>query len=132
MDAVDLSEEEWTKVSVPKPHVLKEVPLPHTVLNSDLLINVPGVGTHSTTRLTCALKNLFGLLPEKRKFSVYHPLGIDEIVADIYQAVKPDLNIVDAYRVTMDNGPSRARKEDVILKKSLLIKYSSLESQRLG
>ncbi|MCW3975906.1 MAG: DUF362 domain-containing protein [Candidatus Bathyarchaeota archaeon] len=96
LDAVDLSEEEWTKVSVPKPHVLKEVPLPHRVLNSVLLINVPGVGTHSTTRLTCALKNLFGLLPEKRKFSVYHPLGIDEIVADIYQAVKPDLNIVDA------------------------------------
>lgn len=96
LDAIDLSEEEWTKVSVPKPHVLKEILLSQTVLNSDLLINVPGVGTHSTTRLTCALKNLFGLLPEKRKFSVYHPLGIDKIIADIFQIVKPDLNVVDA------------------------------------
>ncbi len=101
LDVVDLSEEEWTKISVPKPHALKEIPLPQTVLNSDLLINVPGVGTHSTTRLTCALKNLFGLLPEKRKFSVYHPLGIDEIVADIFQIVKPNLNIVDAGNKTL-------------------------------
>ena len=96
LEAIDLSEEDRIKISVPKPHKLKEILLPQTVTNSDIIINVPGVGTHSTTRLTCALKNLFGLLPEKRKFSVYHPLGIDEIIADIFQIVKPDLNIVDA------------------------------------
>jgi len=54
------------------------------------------VGTHSTTRLTCALKNLFGLLSEKRKHSTYHPLGMDEVIADIAKVVKTDLNVVDA------------------------------------
>lgn len=93
---VDLSNERTVKVKVPNPHVLKELELPETVLNSDILVNVPKVGTHSTTRLTNALKNLFGLLPQKRKYSIYHPLGMDNVIADIAQVIKPDLNVVDA------------------------------------
>jgi len=93
---VDLSAEKTAKVRIPKPHALKEIELPQTVLEADFLINVPKVGTHSTTRITNALKNLFGLLPQRRKYSVYHPLGVDNVIADIAQVVKPDLNIADA------------------------------------
>ena len=94
--AVDLSDDERVEVQVPSPHALEKIALPRTVLDSDVLVNVPKVGTHSTTRLTCALKNLFGLLPQKRKYIRYHPLGMDKVIADIAQIVKPDLNIVDA------------------------------------
>jgi len=93
---VDLSAEKTAKVRIPKPHALKEIELPQTVLETDFLINVPKVGTHSTTRITNALKNLFGLLPQRRKYSVYHPLGIDNVIADVAQVVKPDLNVADA------------------------------------
>lgn len=93
---VDLSDEQTVKVRIPKPHALKEVELPETVIAADLLVNVPRVGTHSITRLTNALKNLFGLLPSKRKYTVYHPLGMDNVIADIAQVVKPDLNVADA------------------------------------
>ena len=93
--AVDLSDDERVEVQVPNPHALEKIALPRTVLDSDVLVNVPKVGTHSTTRLTCALKNLFGLLPQKRKYIRYHPLGMDKVIADIAQIVKPDLNIVD-------------------------------------
>jgi len=93
---VDLSAEKTAKVRIPKPHALREIELPQTVLEADFLINVPKVGTHSTTRITNALKNLFGLLPQRRKYSVYHPLGIDNVIADIAQVVKPDLNVADA------------------------------------
>ena len=96
--AVDLSDDEWVKVDVPNPHVLRELEMPRTVLRADVLVNVPKVGTHSTTRLTCALKNLFGLLPQSRKYSLYHSLGMDKVVADIAQVVKPNLNVVDAGR----------------------------------
>ena len=96
--AVDLSDDERVKVHVPNPHALRELDLPRTALDSDVLVNVPKVGTHSTTRLTCSLKNLFGLLPQSRKYSLYHPLGMDRVIADIAQVVKPDLNVVDAGR----------------------------------
>jgi len=94
--AVDLSDDERVEVQVPNPHALEKIALSKTVLDSDVLVNVPKVGTHSTTRLTCALKNLFGLLPQKRKYIRYHPLGMEKVIADIAQIVKPDLNIVDA------------------------------------
>ena len=93
---VDLSAEKTAKVRIPKPHALREIELPQTVLRADFLLNVPKVGTHSTTRITNALKNMFGLLPQRSKYSVYRPLGIDNVIADIAQVVKPDLNIADA------------------------------------
>ena len=96
--AVDLCQDEWVKVRVPSPHALKEIDLSKTVLDSDILVNVPRVGTHSTTHLTCAIKNLFGLLPQKHKFRVYHPLGVDKVIADIANVIRPDLNVVDAGR----------------------------------
>ncbi len=94
--AVDLSNDEWVKVRISNPHALGEINLPKTALTSDVLVNVPKAGTHSTTRITCALKNLFGLLPQKHKYSTYHPLGMDKVIADIAQAINPDLNIADA------------------------------------
>ncbi len=93
---VDLSNDDWVQVSVSNPHSLREINLPITVQDSNVLVNVPKVGLHHATRLTCALKNLFGLLPEKHKFSVYHPLGMDKVIADIAQVIKPNLNVVDA------------------------------------
>jgi len=92
----DLSEDRTVRIKVPKPHVLEEINLPETYANCDLLINLSKAGTHSTTKITNALKNLFGLLPEKRKYSTYHPLGMDNVIADIAQVVKPDMNITDA------------------------------------
>ncbi len=94
--AVDLSSDELVKLQVPHPHILKTIDLPRTVVNADVLVNVPKVGTHSETRFTGALKNLFGLLPQKRKYSVYHPLGVDDVIADIAQVINPHLNVVDA------------------------------------
>ena len=94
--ALDLSEGEGIRVRVPKPHVLESIDFPKMVFKADVLINVPRVNTHPSTSLTCALKNLFGLLPEKRKSKVFHPLGMDRVVADIAQVVKPDLNVADA------------------------------------
>jgi uncharacterized protein (DUF362 family) len=93
---IDLSDDAVVKVKVPNPHVLLELRLPVSVTESDVFVNLPKVGTHMTTRITCALKNLFGLMPEKWKFVKYHTLGIDNVIADIAQVVKPSLNVVDA------------------------------------
>jgi uncharacterized protein (DUF362 family) len=95
--AVDLTHDERVEVQVPNPHAIEKFLLPKTVLESNLLVNVPKVGAWRGTRLTCALKNLFGLLPQKRKYYRHHLFeGMEKVIADIAQVVKPDLNIVDA------------------------------------
>jgi len=94
----DLIRDEIVMRHVPKPHAMKEIPLPSTVVKADLLVNCPGLGTHGNTLLTCALKNLFGLISERHKFSRLHPKGVSEVVADVFQILKPQLNVVDCGR----------------------------------
>lgn len=80
------------------------------VLDAEVVINLPKLKTHSLTVLTCAVKNMFGVVPGIRK-SMHHreepkPREFSGLVADIFSLAKPHLNIVDAV-VGMDGaGPS--------------------------
>ena len=95
LTARNLIRDQTVNVEIPKPHAMKTIPFPSTVLQANLLINCPGLGTHGNTLLTCALKNLFGLVAESHKYSVLHPKGVSEVLADICQVIKPQLNVVD-------------------------------------
>jgi uncharacterized protein (DUF362 family) len=96
VEARNLVRDEILKLVVPSPHAVSPLPIPKMVDGCDLLVNLPKIGTHSNTKLTCSLKNLFGLLAEKRKYAVYHPRGVDNVIADLAKIVRCDLNIVDA------------------------------------
>lgn len=60
----------------------------------DYLINLPVLKGHCQTKITCALKNLKGCIPdsEKRRF---HTLGLHKPIAYLNKAIKTDLIIVD-------------------------------------
>jgi uncharacterized protein (DUF362 family) len=64
------------------------------VMKLDYLINMPVLKGHCQTRMTCALKNLKGCIPdtEKRKF---HTLGLHKPIAHLNKVVKSSLIIVD-------------------------------------
>lgn len=58
------------------------------------LINLPVLKGHCQTRMTCALKNMKGCIPdaEKRRF---HREGLDEWIAALATAIVPSLSLVD-------------------------------------
>ena len=60
-----------------------------SVLDLDFLINVPVLKGHCQTKITCALKNMKGLLPnsEKRRF---HALGLHDPIAHLGLAIHHD------------------------------------------
>lgn len=60
----------------------------------DFLINVPVLKGHCQTKITCALKNVKGLIPntEKRRF---HSLGLHEPIAHLNTHIKQNLIVVD-------------------------------------
>ena len=93
--ARNLMRDKTVNVQIPQHHAMKMIPFPSSVLQADLLVNCPGLGTHGNTLLTCALKNLFGLVAESQKYSNLHSKGVSEVIADIYQVVKPQLNVAD-------------------------------------
>ena len=64
-------------------------------LNAGLLVDLPVLKGHCQTRMTCALKNLKGCIPdrEKRRF---HTLGLTRPIAALGAALRPGLVIVDS------------------------------------
>jgi uncharacterized protein (DUF362 family) len=86
------------------------------VLNADVLINVPIAKHHDTTRLTLGMKNLMGVIHD-RNIGMHAPYQyLNDKIADLAAFVKPDLTIIDAVRILVDNGP-RGSKNSVDVRK---------------
>ena len=77
--------------------------LSETLMTADFIISLSNLKTHSITAYTGACKNLFGCLPDFDK-SIYHPY-IHKVIHDVTLAVRPALNIVDAFYGMERNGP---------------------------
>jgi uncharacterized protein (DUF362 family)/NAD-dependent dihydropyrimidine dehydrogenase PreA subunit len=84
-----------------------------SVLDADVIINLPKLKTHSLTLLTCAVKNMFGVIPGFRKGEQHKlypkPAEFAHMLVHLYKLVTPSLNIVDAVLAMEGNGPSSGR-----------------------
>jgi uncharacterized protein (DUF362 family) len=67
--------------------------VPKLLLESDLFINVPKLKIMRTTKITCAMKNVFGCIGLPKKI-VYHPF-LNEAIVGINRILRPHLTIVD-------------------------------------
>jgi uncharacterized protein (DUF362 family)/Pyruvate/2-oxoacid:ferredoxin oxidoreductase delta subunit len=87
------------------------------VLEADVIINLPKLKTHSLTLLTCAVKNMFGVIPGFRKAELHKlfpkPGEFAEMLVHLYKLVTPSINIVDAVVAMEGNGPSSGRPFDL-------------------
>jgi uncharacterized protein (DUF362 family) len=87
---------------------LKHLYLPKTLRSADLLVSMPKLKTHHWAGVTCAMKNLFGVMPGVVygwPKNVLHYSGIPNSILDINATVHPALAIVDGI-VGMDgDGP---------------------------
>jgi len=79
------------------------------ILNADLVINLPKVKTHSFMNMTCAVKNMFGILPGVRKAEMHSRFTeqpeFADVMIDISLAVKNQISIVDGIIALEGNGP---------------------------
>ncbi len=83
---------------------LKGLELPGRILDCDLLIDIPKIKTHKYAVLTCAMKNLFGLVPEPRRI-IYHR-WLNETIADLAALLSPRMiTLVDGLIGMEGNGP---------------------------
>ncbi|HNZ28528.1 MAG TPA: DUF362 domain-containing protein, partial [Candidatus Goldiibacteriota bacterium] len=80
--------------------------------------NVPVLKNHGSSGLTISMKNLMGIVWNRWS---WHATGLHQCIADFAAYRKPDLNIVDCYRVMKANGPRGVSKDDVVLMKTLIM-----------
>lgn len=71
-----------------------ELRICNSVKDVDFLINVPVMKGHCQTKITCALKNMKGLIPntEKRHF---HSMGLHKPIAHLNTGIHQDFIVVD-------------------------------------
>lgn len=83
------------------------------VLEADAVINIPKVKTHMLTVLTCAVKNMYGVLPGYQKTTLHsrHPTAweFSELLMEICKVVRPVLNIADGVVGMCGDGPSAGK-----------------------
>lgn len=93
VELLNLSDDSTTveKVSVNDREIEFEVP--QLLLKADLFINVPKLKTIRMTRVSCAMKNVFGCIAQPRKISYHHLLN--DAIVGINKILHPHLTIVD-------------------------------------
>ena len=71
-----------------------ELKICESVKKVDFLINVPVMKGHCQTKITCALKNMKGLIPNKEKRR-FHSLGLHKPIAHLNMGIQQDFIVVD-------------------------------------
>lgn len=87
---VDIKADEYRRVT--KEGITME--LSEVVLNADYVINLPVLKGHCQTNMTCAMKNLKGIMSDRSK-RLFHQKGLMHPIAALNAAFKPSITIVD-------------------------------------
>ncbi len=96
---------------------IKEWDVVLDVIEADKVINVPIAKHHSLCRLTLGMKNWLGATGGAR--NQFHQ-ELDKAVVDLAAFFKPELTVLDAYRILVRNGPQGGRVSDTQLVKTVV------------
>ena len=97
---------------------MEDWPVYRDALECDTFINAPVLKHHGLTGLTLSMKNLMGVCSGNR--GLIH-FDIGKKLAHLTDFIKPDLSVIDAYRVLTRNGPTGGNLEDVLDMKTVIV-----------
>ncbi|MGD2200111.1 MAG: DUF362 domain-containing protein [Candidatus Bathyarchaeota archaeon] len=115
-----LDREEPVRVESQGAEVQGEFWFPRFALECDGIFNVPKLKTHTLTKMTCAVKNLFGLQQGGTKANHHVQTGNDpesfsHLLVDLYACIRDQvtLNVVDAVVAMEGEGPTTGDPVDL-------------------
>jgi uncharacterized protein (DUF362 family) len=100
----------FSKMKFPQGEILKEWEMYKPAMEADVLINVPIAKHHGLPKLTLGMKNLMGIMGGDRGKIHWK---IHDKLADLANFIRPQLTILDAYRILVKNGPQGGSLKDV-------------------
>ena len=105
--------DDFTQMQAEYPEAVQAKQFPYTayLAKADAVIDLCKLKTHGMMGLSCAVKNLFGVIPGtiKPEFHYHYPKADDfaDMLVDLYEYVKPRLCICDAVVGMEGNGPTQ-------------------------
>jgi uncharacterized protein (DUF362 family) len=112
------TESQYRPVEILKGKTLKKAKVHELILDSDVFINVPILKNHGGATMSLGLKNLMGVVWDR---GYYHGTDLHQCIADFATFRKPDLNVIDGFRVMKRNGPRGVSVDDVVTMKYQLL-----------
>lgn len=134
---VNFSKEGIIEIENPR-GIVPTIPVSKIIKEVDYIVNMPKLKTHNFTLITCAIKNMFGSIPGFNKSKMHaiapNPSKFSRLLVEIFLAIKPNLNIVDAIEGMEGDGPSGGtpRKFNRILMSYDPVAIDSIGSWMLG
>lgn len=106
-ELIDLGSEETPNrtVTIPGGRVIQSVPLPISLLDADVIINVPKAKTHHIEPISGALKNWVGVVNQTWRNQHHGDLDMMGRFMDIMMVTRPTLCVVDALIAGEGDGP---------------------------
>lgn len=113
---VDLNSDECVEKDIPDGRRLEKRNIPRTLLDADVIINVPVLKLHFAAGASLSIKNLQGSIPPLEKYKV-HFFGLWQNLINTYKIIMPDLIIVDGLVGQEDFGPvsGSPKKMDLLI-----------------
>jgi uncharacterized protein (DUF362 family) len=105
-----LSDHDFETIAIPKGKLLTSWSLLTDIFDADVMISMPCAKTHNLAGLTLSMKNLMGIMGGNRAFM--HQDQPQKLV-DLNTLIKPQLVILDAFRLLYRNGPTGGGLQDV-------------------
>lgn len=106
-----MDERKFVPVDIARGKAISRLEIYRDAMEADCYINVPVAKHHGLSRLTLGLKNSMGVLGGNRG-RLHHDLG--QKLADLATVLRPALNIIDATRILLRNGPQGGSLDDVL------------------
>ena len=97
---------------------MQDWPIFRDALECDVFINVPILKHHGITELTLSMKNLMGVCGGNRGL-IHNNIG--RKLLDLTDFIKPDLTVIDAFRVLLRHGPIGGNLDDVKDMKKIIV-----------
>lgn len=101
--------------------LLKNLFISQEVAGADVIVNLPKLKTHSLTKLTGGVKNMFGVIPQGQRVRLHGERprieDFSQALVDIFAAAKPHFTIMDAVLAMEGEGPGNGvmREMGVVL-----------------
>ena len=103
--SVETEQRSYTEIALENAKELKKTEIHKALLRADAFINIPVAKSHSATAVSMGLKNIMGLIWD-RKY-LHQGINLDQGIADLstFHKLRPSLIVMDATKALITGGP---------------------------
>ena len=128
-DVQHVYDRKFKKIKFAEGELIKSWEIYDEVMKADKIINLPVAKHHSISGVSLGMKNLMGFLGGNR--GRFHR-NFDVKITDLNARFRPQLTILDAYRVLLRNGPSGGNLADVVIRKTIIVGKDPVAVDSMG